>query len=49
MKIKLKYIKMQMRIKIGMIEGTPLKRQTEHVNNRNNRSIEIIFEEEYCS
>jgi hypothetical protein len=25
MKIKVKYIKMQMRIKIVMIEGTPLK------------------------
>ena len=32
MKTKLKYIKMQMRIKIGMIEGTPLKRQTEQMS-----------------
>jgi hypothetical protein len=28
MKYKLKYIKMQTRIKIGMIEGRPLKRQS---------------------
>jgi len=32
MKSKLNCIKMQMRIKTGMIEGTPLKRQTEQVN-----------------
>jgi hypothetical protein len=32
MKSKLKYIKMQMRIQIGLIEGTPLKGQTEQVN-----------------